>query len=184
MKTRTRPLHVGTKIKIFETLINLQKNSKSVHKNAQFRKLSHQLKFADWSPALVFNMYSRSSIQKILNGDTKILVTVLKIVTTARKTLNDIRKICISSRKTMNVQHSILLNIRKILQRIHKISDIPNVVIEALKNIRDTTDRIQRLLSNIRDTKKFIVKVVAWTFKPLESQEKVIIAPCHKRVKE
>ena len=84
----------------------------------------------------------------------------------------------------MNVQHHILLDIRKILQMIHKISDIPSVDIEALKNIRDTADRIQRLLSNIRDTKRFIVKVIAQTFKPLESQKKVIIAPCHKKVKK
>ena len=82
----------------------------------------------------------------------------------------------------MNVQHRILLDIRKILQMIHKVSDIASVVIEALKSIRDTADRIQRLLSSMRATKRFINKVIAQTFGPLKSQERVITAPCHKRV--
>ena len=127
-------------------------------------------------------MYNQASIQKILDSDTKRLVTVLEIITTARKTLTDLRRIFISSRKTMIVQHRTLLDIRKILKMIHKVSVIPSVVMEALKSILDTTDRIWRLLSSMRATKRFINKVIVRTFGPLESQGRVIIAPCHKRV--
>ena len=87
-----------------------------------------------FSSFLVVNMYNQASIQKILDSDNKILVTVLEIVTMARKTLTDLRKIFICSRKTLIADHRTLLDIRKMLKIIHKVSDIPSVIMEALKD--------------------------------------------------
>ena len=106
-------------------------------------------------------MYNQASIQKILDRDTKRLVTVLEIVTMARRLLTDLRRIFICSRKTLIAHHCTLLDIRKMLKIIHKVSDIPSVVMEALKSTRDSLHQIWRLLFSMRATKRFINKIIA-----------------------
>ena len=70
-------------------------------------------------------MYNQASIQRILDSDTKKLVTVLEIVTMAREILTDLRKVFICSRRTLIAHHRTLLDIRKMLKIIHQVSDIP-----------------------------------------------------------
>ena len=50
-------------------------------------------------------MYNQASIQRVLDSDTKELVTVLEIVTMARETLTDLRKVFICSRRTLIAHH-------------------------------------------------------------------------------